>query len=67
MKRENRHFHNLGGVRTSNQDEFTEEQVERRIIITEAPKSNYRRVKEGVERIMGGTVIDLEVRRIWNC
>ena len=26
---------------------------------------NYRRVKEGAERIMGGNVIDLEVRRIY--
>ena len=27
---------------------------------------NYRRVKEGAERIMGGKVIDLEVRRIYS-
>ena len=26
---------------------------------------NYKRVKEGAERIMGGKVIDLEVRRIY--
>ena len=27
---------------------------------------NYKRVKEGAERIMGGKVIDLEVRRIYS-
>ena len=27
---------------------------------------NYRRVKEGAESIMGGKVIDLEVRRIYS-